>query len=177
MSSKDDDSVVAAQLDRELRSSVEVVSRCHLDLPVVVGVPPILDDGTPFPTRWWLTCPLSRLRIDRLESAGGVSAMDRYLKDRPDWQERMEQAHDRYATERDSLIDNATEPRPSGGIAGTAGDGVKCLHAHYADSRIGHDNPVGESVAPFVEPLNCTRPCVVVVDGEAVRNPEWIEPR
>lgn len=177
MSSNDDDQVVAVQLDRDLRSSIDVVSRCHLELPVVVGVPPILDDGTPFPTRWWLSCPLARLRIDRLESAGGVSAMDRFLQGRPDWQERMDRAHERYATERDRLIDPDAVNRPSGGIAGTEGAGIKCLHAHYADSRSGHDNPVGESVEPFVEPLNCTQPCVVAQDGIAVNNPDWSEPR
>ena len=38
---------------------IEPGSRCHLGLPVVVRVPPILDDGTPFPTHYWLTCPLA----------------------------------------------------------------------------------------------------------------------
>ena len=34
-----------------------------MGLPVVVAVPPLLDDGTPFPTRYWLTCPLARIRV------------------------------------------------------------------------------------------------------------------
>jgi len=50
--------------------------------------------------------------------------------------------------------------------------GVKCLHAHYADHAAGNENPVGAVTAPFVEPLDCTVPCVV--DGE--RNPAWREP-
>jgi len=50
---------------------------------------------------------------------------------------------------------------------------VKCLHAHYADHVAGNNNPIGELVAPWVEPLDCTIPCV---DGEVI-NPAWSEPR
>lgn len=172
-----DEEVVAAQLGRTIRGSVSVESRCHLDLPVVVGVSPVLEDGTPFPTRWWLTCPLARVRIDRLESAGGVGSMDRQLADNPDWQERMDAAHLRYASERDALVPDDAKHRPSGGIAGMSGAGLKCLHAHYADSRDGGDNPVGQAVTPFVEPLDCPTPCVVARDGAAIANPDWREPK
>lgn len=168
-----DDEVVALQLDRTIRGQTTVASRCHLDLPVVVGVSPILEDGTPFPTRWWLTCPLARVRIDRLESAGGVRQMDRQLAANSDWQDRMEAAHLRYATERDALVPANAEHRPSGGVAGMQGAGLKCLHAHYADARQGGDNPVGMAVVPFVEPLDCPTPCVAA----GTRNPDWVEPK
>ena len=49
--------------------------------------------------------------------------------------------------ERDILLTDEVEPRPSGGVAG-ARAGVKCLHAHYADTAAGNDNPVGAIVAP-----------------------------
>ena len=38
---------------------------------------PVLDDGTPMPTRYWLVGKQARLAIDRLESAGGVSAAEK----------------------------------------------------------------------------------------------------
>lgn len=177
MSSKDDEEAVTAQLGRELRSAVTIESRCHLGLPVVAGVAPILDDGTPFPTRWWLTCPLARIRIDRLESAGGIAAMDRHLAADPGWQQRMQLAHDRYAKERDALVPADATHKPSGGVAGIQGEGLKCLHAHYADSRSGHDNPVGEAVAPFAEPLDCIQPCVIAAGETWAVNPEWRETR
>ena len=47
----------------------------------------------------------------------------------------------------------------------------------YADHIAGHDNPVGEAVAPWVEPLDCTEPCVVEAAGRAVTNSRWREPR
>ncbi len=37
---------------------------------------PLLDDGTPMPTRYWLVDPDLSLRVARLESAGGVRAAE-----------------------------------------------------------------------------------------------------
>ncbi len=171
-----DQAAVAAQLERPLRAPVEVVSRCHLEVPVVVAVPPVLDDGTPFPTRYWLSCPLARSRVGRLEAAGGVRAMDRRASADPAFGARLQASHRRYATERDALVPPSAPLRPGGGVGG--GATVKCLHAHYADHAAGHDNPVGEVVAPWVEPLDCSVACVAArSDGSVGLNPLWREPR
>lgn len=172
----DDAAVVAVQLGRPLRSDVEVVTRCHLDLPVVVRVPPILDDGTPFPTLYWLSCPLAMRRIGRIESAGGVRAMDRRAKGDPGFGAALTRAHGRYAAQRDALIPDGVEHRPGGGIGGSQG-GVKCLHAHFADHAAGNENPVGAATAPWVEPLDCAVRCVVAAESGPIRNPEWVEPK
>ncbi len=172
----DDRDVVRAQLGRPPRSDVAVTSRCHLGLPVVIAVPPFLDDGTPFPTSYWLTCPLAVRRIGRVESAGGVRAAEARIEADPDFARRHLAAMDRYARDRDALIPEGTAgPRPRGGVGG-ARAGVKCFHAHYADRRSGNENPVGDVVAPQVEPLNCTEPCVAEVGGVVERNPAWTEP-
>lgn len=163
------------QIGRPLRAPAEVVSRCHLGLPVVIAVPPLLDDGTPFPTRYWLTCPLATKRIGRLESAGGVKTMEWRARAVPAFGAALAAANERYARERDALIPDDAIHRPTGGVGGTSA-GVKCLHAHYADRRAGNDNPVGEIVAPWVEPLDCEMPCVVETSGEAVENDAWREP-
>ena len=171
-----DQQVVSAQLDRPLRAPVAIVARCHLDLPVVTAVPPVLDDGTPFPTRYWLTCPLAVKRISRLESAGGVRRLENYLTTRPVLGKRMAEADLRYAEERDALLPEGTDPAPTGGVGGNAGEGLKCLHGHYADHAAGNDNPAGELASPYVEPLDCEQPCVTAAAGTAVTNPEWHEP-
>ena len=171
-----DQDAVAVQLDRPLRASVEVLDSCHLGLPVVAAVPPILDDGTPFPTRYWLTCPLAVRRIARLESAGGVRQLEAFVASRPDLVDALESAHRRYEAERDALVPAGTTPAPSGGIGGNTGAGLKCLHGHYADTAAGNPNPVGDLVKPYVEPLDCDRPCVVGSPTLAP-NPDWEEPR
>ena len=169
MTPSDDREVIEAQLERPLRAETEVVSRCHLDLPVVTRVPPLLDDGTPFPTLYWLTCPLASSRIGRLEGSGGVKRMEAKADADPRFGEALDRAHGEYAAERDSLVPLGADPAPSGGVGGTA-VGVKCLHAHYAHTRAGGDNPVGDLVASWIEPLDCAEPCVLGGD----RNPSWV---
>lgn len=168
----DDQRAVAVQIQRSVRARVETASRCHLGLPTAVRVPPLLDDGTPFPTLFWLSCPLAVKRVSRLEGAGGVRAMERRAAALPEFGEALERAHADYAARRESLLAGDAAPRPSGGVAGAA-RGVKCLHAHYAHYLAGGSNPVGELVAPWAEPLDCAVPCVVEQDGEAVPNPRW----
>ena len=172
----DDLRVVEAQIDRPPRSPVEVLSRCHLGLPVVIGVPPLLDDGTPFPTSYWLTCPLAVKRIGRVEAGGGVRDAEAMLESDGAVAAAFQNAMDRYAAERDARIPAGHDgPRPTGGVGGSQ-SGVKCLHAQYADHAAGNENAVGSWVAPDVEPLDCTVPCVAGIDGETRRNPDWIEP-
>lgn len=164
--------VVAAQIGRPLRADSRVVEKCHLGLPVVIDVPPVLDDGTPFPTRFWLTCPLAVKRVARLESAGEIQRFEeRRLLD-SDFDAALTSAHRRYEADRDQLTPMNARLRPRGGVAG-AEAGIKCLHAHYADHAAGNENPVGREVATEIEPLNCEIPCV----AGGLRNPEWREPR
>jgi hypothetical protein len=163
---------MAVQIGRPLRGDPSVAARCHLDLPVVAKVEPVLEDGTPFPTRYWLTCPLASKRIGRLESIGGVRRMEAKRQSDPDFDAALDAAHSRYGAERDAAIPGGHDgPVPTGGVAGLT-NGIKCLHAHYADTAADNDNPVGAVVAGWIEPLNCTQPCVV---GDE-RNPHWKEP-
>lgn len=169
--------IVAVQIDREPRSVIDVVARCALGLPTVIKVPPHLDDGTPFPTMFWLTCPLASRRIGRLEGAGGVKEAERRIEEDRDFGAAHHQAMERYRRDRDKMLGSeAPSYVPSGGVGG-ARRGVKCLHAHYADHAVGNANPVGAETATAIEPLDCTTPCVIVGDKTALRNPEWSEPK
>jgi hypothetical protein len=165
----DDRTVIETQIGRPLRGDSEIVSQCHLGLPVVIKVPPRLDDGTPFPTLYWLTCPLARTRIGRLEGAGGVKRMETKAESDKSFGLALERAHQEYREERDVSLADTDNPSPSGGVGGATA-GVKCLHAHYAHTRSGRDNPVGELVKDWIEPLDC--PVVCVLDGEF--NPAWV---
>jgi uncharacterized protein len=142
MSTPADREAVTALLGREPRGAFTVVVRAADGTPAVIRNAPLLADGTPMPTRYWLTGPVIRLAIDRLEAAGGVRQAEAAVDP-----VELASAHRRYAEERDAAIDPAwTGPRPSGGVAGTR-RGVKCLHAHYAWYLAGGDDPVGRWVA------------------------------
>ncbi|MGH9105067.1 MAG: DUF501 domain-containing protein [Acidimicrobiales bacterium] len=135
-------STLAGLLGRPPRGRFEVVVRDEEGAPVVIRNAPLFDDGTPMPTRYWLVGKRSCLAVDRLEAAGGVRAAEAAVDPA-----ELERAHRRYAAERDAALPPSwTGPRPSGGVGGTR-RGVKCLHAHYAWSLAGGDDPVGRWVA------------------------------
>jgi len=129
---------VSALLGRAPQGAFEVVVRDASGAPVVIRNAPLLDDGTPMPTRYWLVGGDDRVRIGRLEADGGVRRAEAAVDP-----VALQAAHDAYAAERDAQIPESHEgPRPYGGVGGTR-QGVKCLHAHYAWYLAGGDDPVG----------------------------------
>ena len=145
--SQDDFTKVALLLGREPAGDFEVVVRDGSGGPAVIRNAPILYDGRPMPTRYWLVEERLRRLVGRLESEGGVRAAEAAVD-----AENLAEAHTRYAAERDAAIpDGHQGPRPSAGVGGTR-RGVKCLHAHYAWHLAGGDDPVGRWVAERLGP-------------------------
>jgi hypothetical protein len=129
-------------LGREPKAPFVVVVRDNAGVPVVIRNGPLLEDGTPMPTRYWLVGSAASASVARLESQGGVRQASREVD-----AGAVADAHRRYAAERDADIPaDWTGPRPSGGVGGTR-VGVKCLHAHYAWHLAGGDDPIGRWVA------------------------------
>lgn len=137
-----DREAVGRLLGRPPRGRVGIAVRRPDGSPVVIVNEPLLDDGTPMPTRWWLVDPDLVRDVARLETAGGVRAAEAAVDPA-----ELAAAHARYAAERDAAIPVTWDgPRPSGGVGGTA-RGVKCLHAHLGWWLAGGDDPVGAWVA------------------------------
>lgn len=155
----DDAARVQALLGRPPRGAFTVVVRDESGDPVVIRNAPVLDDGTPMPTRYWLIGSTAVTAVSRLEADGGVRAAEAAVD-----AEELSAAHARYAAERDADIPADAEYRPSGGVGGTR-QGVKCLHAHYAWHLAGGDDPVGRWVA---ERLGPTRLDVAIADDRVV---------
>jgi hypothetical protein len=133
---------VAELLGREPAGDYEIVVRDGDGAPVVIRNAPLLHDGTPMPTRYWLIGAEVSRRVSQLESSGGVRQAQAEVDPIA-----LARAHADYAAERDAALDPSyAGPRPSGGVGGTR-QGVKCLHAHYAYYLVGGDDPVGEWVA------------------------------
>jgi uncharacterized protein len=137
----EDRAAVRALLGREPAADFEVVTRDGNGAPVVIRNAPLLDDGTPMPTRYWLVGSTEVLAVSRLEAAGGVREAESAIAP-----EAIADAHARYAAERDQALPEGADRRPTGGVGGTQ-RGVKCLHAHYAWHLAGGDDPVGRWVA------------------------------
>jgi hypothetical protein len=142
----DDHGRVASLLGRDPRGAFEVVVRGVGGGPVVLRNAPLLADGTPMPTRYWLVGEAERRAVSSLEAAGGVRAAAAAVD-----AGELEAAHARYARERDAeLPPGYSGPRPTGGVGGTR-RGVKCLHAHYAWFLAGGEDPVGRWVGEQLE--------------------------
>ena len=129
---------VEERLGRRPRAPFAVAARTGDGRPTVIANPPLLDDGTPMPTRFWLIDPDLSRAIGTLENAGGVNGVEAELG-----LDALAVVHERASIERDSLLStDHVGPRPSGGVGGTR-VGVKCLHTHYAAFLAGTDDPVG----------------------------------
>ena len=135
----EDLAAVAAQLGRTPRASRAVAHRCSCGLPDVVETSPRLDDGTPFPTLYYLTCPRAASAVGRIEASGAMREMTSRLADDPDLAARYEAAYDDYLARR-----NAIEPLGTTVAAGGMPTRVKCLHVLVA-----HALAVGPGVNPF----------------------------
>ncbi|WP_189224585.1 DUF501 domain-containing protein [Saccharothrix coeruleofusca] len=116
-----------------------VAARCPSGHPAVVQTSPRLEDGTPFPTLYYLTCPRLNSLVSRLESAGLMKEMTERLAVDEELAAAYLRAHESYLAERDAIEPLGTKVT-AGGMPGR----VKCLHVHVA-----HALAVGRGVNPF----------------------------
>ena len=130
---------VGLQLGREPRAIRAVAHRCGCGLPDVVETNPRLEDGTPFPTLYYLTCPRAASLIGQLESSGLMKEMTARLAEDPELQARYDEAARDYVARRD--VHEVLENVPAQGGMPTR---VKCLHV-----LVGHALAVGPGVNPF----------------------------
>ena len=150
---------VGEQLGRPARSVHAVAHRCPCGNADVVATEPRLDDGTPFPTTFYLTCPRAASRIGTLEASGLMAEMTQRLQDDPELAAAYQRAHERYLEYRES-IGHVEE------IAGVSAGGmptrVKCLHV-LAGQSLGMGrgvNPLGDEVVDALGEYWKSGPCV-----------------
>lgn len=143
----DDESVVSWQLGRPARAFRGVAARCAHGFPAVTEQAPFGDDGSPFPTTYYLTCPWLVAEIARMEAGGGVERYSRAAADDP--------ALGRSLAEADAE-QRRLRPELPVGIAGSRNPAnLKCLHAHaaFALARPGYE--LGEQILSEVEERWC----------------------
>ena len=152
---------VEAQLGRRPRGTRAVAHRCPCGNPDVVETSPRLDDGTPFPTLFYLTCPHATAACSRLESAGVMRDMQERLSTDPELAEHYAKAAADYLARRNAIDE---VPEIAHVAAGGMPDRVKCLHVHLAHALAAGPgvNPFGDEVRAAVEPWWSGGPCVVV---------------
>lgn len=143
-------SIVREQLGREPTVPFSVVARCPGGHPLVIRNAPIDRDGHPFPTLFWLTCPVAVKAAARLESEGWIGRWNVRAEKDEALATALATAHEEHARERSRGFPQALAWRGVGGAA----RGVKCLHAHYANHVAGGRDPIGAWVAAEIEPVH-----------------------
>ena len=123
---------------------------------MVVENHPLLDDGTPFPTLFWLTCPVLVKRASKLEGAGRMAALNALVGAADEMRTRIDEAADRYRDRRDERA----RVSDAGAVPGGGSERIKCLHAHLAHDLADPPNPVGAMVLAQVGWPDCRVPCV-----------------
>ena len=122
---------VAEQLGRTPRGVLEIAYTTPDDQPAVVKTSPKLDDGTPFPTLYYLTDPRLTAEASRLEVAQVMKWMESRLNADTEEGETLRRdyqaAHEHYLAERNAIEDLGTD-FSGGGMP----ERVKCLHVLIA---------------------------------------------
>jgi len=154
-----DEEVVERQIGRRPRGLLRVESRCAWGYPVAVSVAPLVDERRgrgprePFPTTFWLTCPILVEQASRMEAAGLVGRLEEEAAADPAFAARLAADHARYAAERATLLDGDARAEAGrrgllpvldrSGVGGVRDHrSVKCLHAHLAHHRARGGNAV-----------------------------------
>jgi uncharacterized protein len=166
--SERDLAAIELQLGRQPRGVRAVAHRCPCGLPDVVKTAPRLEDGTPFPTLYYLTCPRAASAIGRMENEGRMRRMQERLGEDPELQAAYAKAHESYLDQRaEQARADGLEPLPEG-MQSTGGmpTRVKCLHALVShELAVPGTNPFGAEALAELPEWWAKGPCVCVDDN------------
>jgi hypothetical protein len=176
--SESDLKTIESQLGRLPVGVRAVASYCKYGCPQVIQNETFIK-GIPFPTLFWLTCPVLVKAVSRIEGQGWSDIIRNKIRENADLKEKLLLAHDGYRQMRkESARDEAAVKEPAteepcenletgfnhavfstgiGGVRDT--EGVKCLHAHYAHYLATGKNPLGEIVDKMLADYECERRC------------------
>ena len=148
--------VLRSQLGRQPRAVRAVAYRCPCGDPAVVQTWPRLEDGTPFPTLYYLTCVRLCAAVSSLEAGGLMREMTARLAEDSSLATAYQRAHLSYLAERDAI-----EPLGNDVSAGGMPARVKCLHVHVAHAlaRGPGINPFGDEALALIGPWHRAGRC------------------
>lgn len=141
---REDEQVIAAQMGRSPRRPYRVASRCSHGFPTTLASPAVLEDGSLFPTTYWLTCPHLIQLAGQQESAGMCKQWSKRLATDEQLAGQLGQTDAALRAARAAESGDVQDACASTGIAGQRDIlGVKCLHAHTALALAGLGDPIG----------------------------------
>jgi hypothetical protein len=133
---------------------------------LVLEQAPYADDGTPFPTTFWLSCEVLVRAIGRLEGDGGIERCERDLASDPALRADRALVERRVAALRAALAPGNLAGTVDGGASLRTGIGgspvggpLKCLHAHAAVALAAGPYALGERILELAAAPDQERCC------------------
>lgn len=164
----EEERIIAAQLDSQVLGILKIIKRCPSGFPRLLLLKPFSFELIS-PTIFWLSCPVLKERISRLEDRGLLEELTVRHQNQQDFACRLEKAHQAYAGLRRKLLSPDDRKRAAeisrdlldtllnSGVGGIRDrGGLKCLHTHFSHHYAGYVNPAGAEVAARLDhPLLC----------------------
>jgi len=141
--SEADIATVSAQLGRPARNVIGIAARCVCGAPTVVATAPRLEDGTPFPTLYYLSHPAATAALSFLEATQVMNEYNQMLADDENLRAHYRSAHESFLADREMI---GVVPELAGVSSGGMPVRVKCLHALAAHALAAGPgvNPIGD---------------------------------
>ncbi|MDR0789095.1 MAG: DUF501 domain-containing protein [Bifidobacteriaceae bacterium] len=116
--------VIRKMLGRPPRGLLKIAGRCKCGNPIIAIVTHTLDDGTPFPTTFYLVLPALVKAVSTLEAEHYMEEMNDHILDYD-----LETAHKNYIESRIQICKNTDNPHLENISAGGMPTHIKCLHS------------------------------------------------
>lgn len=155
----DEAAMVEKLLGRPAKLPYVVATRCGDGTPQVLQADPVYQESgrwKPFPTFLWLVCPRLRYEVAKLEAAQEIQMFSRRLADDASFRERFVEGQKKLQQQRlgmaeqvagHQLPEDVRSVLEGTNIVGSRNMlGVKCLHAHVAQTLSFGSNPIGDDV-------------------------------
>jgi hypothetical protein len=146
---------VSGLLGRKATGTKKVVCRNKMGQPAVIEVDPLIK-GRPFPTIYWLICPILKKELSHLEKNGLIQKIEQdYVQENTEFAASLKKGHENYRDKRvklfekhghqwSDLAENKQEVLKESGIGGIRNfSHIKCLHLHYAHHLAEKNNVIG----------------------------------
>lgn len=174
---KDEQKIISLQLKRSVEN-FKVIAYCNYSFPLIILNTPyqkVKGHLFVFSTPWWLTCPMLIKKISQLESKGWITKL-KHLQEKEGSvslkkayliRKKLFKKHD--LVKKELLSQRQMESILKRGIAGEAGSGLKCLHAHYAFYFIAKKYPLGLRIKELISetpPWDCQGYCNNLLEGK-----------
>ncbi len=170
--------IIELQLKRKIDNSFSIIKKCNWGYPQVIRSS-LLKNNKPFPTVFWLTCPLLSKNVSTMEEKGMIKYFEEKLARDEKMKKKFLEAHKSTQKLRNKLLQEDTplwikKDMIIKGIGGTKKLlTVKCLHLQLANYLGGIENPVGRLLWESIDVVNCPENniiCEKLMKNDSKRN-------